>query len=330
MAPDAPGNVVWTDVALRPEARETLARSGTAVVVAADPAAEPPPSATALIVGSRFRGDASCFDRLPALRVVARVGIGHERIDLAAATARGICVVNTPDAPTESTAEFAVLLLLATARRLVAGRDAMRAGDWPQDAGLVGTDLAHKTLGLIGCGRIGRRVAEIAGALRLRVVAFDPHVADLPASVERADSLAALLPQADFLSLHAPASPGMRPLLGAAEFAACKPGVIVINTARGPLIDETALLAALESGPVAAAALDVWDSEPPARDHPLRTHPKVLPTPHMGAFTREGQGRSHRDAANQALQVLADERPAALVNPAVWDQRRRGGQRYRQ
>ncbi len=329
MNPAPPPERIWTDVRLRPEARALLVESGATVVAATDSAA-PPRDTTGLVIGAQFIGDAAGFDSLPALRVVARVGIGHDRIDLAAATARGICAVNTPDAPTESTAEFTLAVLLATARRLVPGGEATRAGAWPQDQALVGCDLAGKTLGLVGCGRIGRRVAELARAFRLRVVVFDPFAADLPPFVERVDSLAALLPQADFVSLHAPAAAGAGPLLGAAEFAACRRGVIVVNTARGALLDESALLDALDQGQVEAAAIDVWHPEPPAAGHPLRTHPRVLATPHMAAFTREGQARSHLAAVQQTLQVLRGERPPSLLNPTVWDRRRPLTQRYRE
>jgi D-3-phosphoglycerate dehydrogenase / 2-oxoglutarate reductase len=313
---------VWTDVSLRPEAEEQLTRAGAMLIGMAPGSLEGVSTANAMIIGSRLTADEALFAEAVRLRVLARVGIGYDRVDLQAATRAGVCVVNTPDAPTESTAEFAITLMLALARRLTIGANAVSAGDWIEDGRVLGFDLAGKTLGLVGCGRIGRRVGEIARALRMTVVGFDPFVAPWPDPVRRMSSLPALLECSDMVSLHVPATPENARLLGKREIEQCRRGAILINTARGPLIDQSALWAALESGRIGGAGLDVWDQEPPPPDHPLRRHPRVIATPHMAAFTAEGKQRSHDAAAQQVLQVLRGERPAALLNPAVWAQRR--------
>jgi len=205
---------------------------------------------------------------------------------------------------------------------LTLGAAPLSAGTWQQGGELIGFDLAGKTLGLVGCGRIGRRVAEMAQAFRMSVLAYDPLAATLPPQVTRAGSLGELLSAADVISLHVPLSATTRHLLGAKEFAQCKSGAILLNTARGPLVDERALCAALQGGRLAGAGLDVWDPEPPAADNPLLRLPTVVATPHMAAFTQEGRRRSHVAAVTQVLQVLRGEQPPFLLNPAVWASRR--------
>lgn len=314
--------LIWTDIDLVPEARRLLASHPARLQVEPEGSLAGVEHADAAIVGSRLIGDATFFGRAPRLRVIARCGIGYDRIDLDAATTAGVCAINTPDAPTESTAEFAITLMLACTRRLMAGAGPLSRGQWSQGPALIGSDLAGKILGLIGCGRIGRRVAEIAQALRMEVHVFDPFAAPLPANLTRVSSLPELLARSDIVSLHAPSTPANRHLIGAAQLAGCKPGAILINTARGPLIDEAALYQALCSGRLGGAGLDVWDPEPPGADAPLLRLPNVVATPHMAASTREGRERSHRSAATQVLQVLRDEQPPSLLNPEMWSQRR--------
>jgi phosphoglycerate dehydrogenase-like enzyme len=237
-----------------------------------------------------------------------------------------VCVVNTPDAPTESTAEFAIALMFAVARRIPTADHNSKAGRWKLDPDVMGFDLAEKTLGLVGFGRIARRVAEIARAIRLRVSAFDPFV-PAPAMAEAGVTPAADLPElrqsSQRLSLHAPLGPNTRRLIGAEQLALLPAGAILINTARGPLIDEAAVLAALESGRLAGAGIDVWEREPVPADHPLFRHARVVATPHMAAYTNEGRYRSHTTAARLVLAALRGEKPATLVDPSVWSQRRR-------
>jgi len=313
--------IFWTDVDLLPEIRRELELQAEVQFHREDDL-EGIERAEAIIAGSRFSGTAEIFQRAARVRVIARVGAGFDRIDLAAATAAGVCAVNTPDAPTESTAEFTLALMLATVRQLLPAAASLAAGRWQQGSDLIGMDLAGKTLGLIGCGRIGRRVAEIAQVLGLTVEAFDPPAATLPPGVARASSLHGLLARADIISIHAPHSPTTHRLIGAAAFAAMKPGAFLINTARGPIVDDSALLAALDAGRIGGAGIDVWDPEPPDAENPLLRHPRVVATPHVAAFTHEGKRRSHGAAVDQALRVFRGERPTGLLNPAVWLTRR--------
>jgi D-3-phosphoglycerate dehydrogenase len=331
MSPPASLPLLWTDVPLHPAAladlRGAALLSGPGVPPAE--AAAPPfefEAADAAIVGSRRTFDAAAFARAPRLKIVARTGIGYDNVDVPAASAAGVCAVNTPDAPTESTAEFTVGLMFAVARRIATADRQTKAGQWKSDDSVLGFDLAEKTLGLVGFGRIARRVTEMARGIRLRVRAHDPLVD--PAAIASAGaapcaSLDELLAQSQVLSLHAPATPATRHLIGRAQLARLPRGAIVINTARGPLLDPAALLAALESGHLAGAGLDVWEVEPPPPDEPLLRHPKVVATPHIAFFTDEGRRRSHLAAAQHVLAALRGEKPSTLLDPAMWDCRRR-------
>ena len=321
--------LLWTDVPLHADAWELLRSQvrlcgptvPAALAVSADYAA-----AEAAIVGNQFNGDAACFTRAPKLQVMARTGIGYDNIDIAAASAVGVCTVNTPDAPTESTAEFTIALMFAVARRIPAADHNAKAGVWKLEPGLMGFDLAEKTLGLVGFGRIARRVAEIARAIRMRVCALDPFVsapAMADAGVTPCADLPELLQSANVLSLHAPLTPATRRMIGADQLALLPPGAILINAARGPLLDEAAVLAALDSGRLAGAGIDVWEREPVPADHALFRHPRVVATPHMAAYTNEGRRRSHVAAAQHVLAVLRGEAPPTLIDPAVWARRRK-------
>jgi len=270
--------------------------------------------------------DAAAFARAPHLQVIARTGIGYDNVDVPAASAAGVCAVNTPEAPTESTAEFAVALMFAVARRIATADRNSKAGEWKVDSTVLGFDLAEKNLGLVGFGRIARRVTEMARAIRLHVCVFDPFVAAekiIAAGATPSATLSELLGRTHILSLHAPLSPATRRLIGAAQLALLPRGAILINTARGPLIEADAVLAALESGQLAGAGIDVWEREPVASDHPLFRHPRVVATPHMAAYTDEGRRRSHVAAAEHVLATLRGEPPATLIDPAMWTNRRR-------
>lgn len=285
------------------------------------------PEADAAIVGTRPHFDAALFAQAPRLQIIARTGIGYDNIDVAAATAAGVCVVNTPEAPTESTAEFAVALMFAVARRITVADRNGKAGVWKLAPEVMGFDLVEKTLALVGFGRIARRVAEMARGIRMQVRAYDPFVPPavmMAAGVTPCTSLTELLDGAHVLSLHAPLGEKTRRLIGAEQLALLAPGAALINTARGPLLDETAVLAALESGRLAGAGIDVWETEPVPDGHPLFLHPRVVATPHMAAYTDEGRRRSHVAAAELVLAALRGERPTTLVNPEAWPQRRRG------
>jgi phosphoglycerate dehydrogenase-like enzyme len=266
--------------------------------------------------------DNAVMDRAPDLRVIARTGIGYDTVDVAAATVRGIAVCNTPDGPTISTAEHAVTLMLMVAKRVKAAESALATG---ASAGYYarheGVELAGKVLGLVGYGRIARRVAAIAEAIGMRIVVFDPYVdaATVPQQVDRVGALDDLLRVADVVSVHVPLTDGSRSMFGAAQFAAMKPGSVFINTARGGLVDQDALLAALDTGPLAGAGLDVTVPEPLPADHPLLDRDDVVVTPHVASATTDGKARILRAAVEQALAVIHGERPDHLVNPEVWD-----------
>jgi D-3-phosphoglycerate dehydrogenase len=328
MTAQATPPLIWTDAALHPEAFELLrarARLCGPTVPAALAAPGDYPTADAAIVGTRLYYDAAMLARAPSLKVIARTGIGYDNIDVPAATAAGVCVVNTPDAPTESTAEFAVALMFAVARRIPTADHNSKAGVWKLDPDVMGFDLAEKSLGLVGFGRIARRVAEIARAIRMRVRAFDPFLSAAvlaDAGVTPCADLPELLQGSQILSLHAPLGPTTRRLIGAEQLALLPAGAILINTARGPLLDETAVLASLRHGHLGGAGIDVWEHEPVAADHPLFRHARVVATPHMAAYTNEGRQRSHVAAAELVLATLRGERPATLVDPEVWARRR--------
>jgi D-3-phosphoglycerate dehydrogenase len=269
--------------------------------------------ADALIVRSATRVDGALIEAAPSLRVIARAGVGLDNVDLAAAARRGIAVMNTPNATTTSVAELAIAGLLGLARRTAAADRSMKAGRWQKTA-FAGSELAGATLGVVGFGRIGRRVAHLARAFDMRVVACDPIPGE-PVDGVALVSLDELCAVADFISLHAPASPGTRHLFDAARWARCKRGVRVVNTARGELIDGAALLAALESGQVAGAALDVFDPEPP-RDTALVGHDAVIATPHIGASTAEAQLRAGMEVARAVRDYLRSGVAGSATAPA--------------
>ena len=320
--------VIWAEMKLEPAAKAALEGVARVIGPGGEQGTDPANGlavADAVIAGPIVNWDAAQFARARKARVVARTGIGYDNIDLDAATAAGVCITNTPDAPTESTAEFTIGLLLCLARRLCLADRRFRSEGWIQPSELMGIELAGKTLALIGLGRIGSRVAEIARALRMKVVALDP-VADRETSrargVELVATLAEALAAADFISLHVPLTIQTRGLIGAREFAQMKRGAMLINAARGPVVDPSALLAALSNGHLAGAALDVWDPEPASRDNPLLRLDNVVAMPHIASATSEGRGRNHSGAVECVRAVLQGIRPASLVNPAVWNSRR--------
>ena len=232
-------------------------------------------AAQALIIRSATTVDAELLEAAPELRAIARAGVGVDNIDLARAQSRGIVVMNTPGGNTISTAEYTMGLLLALARNIPQGHASLAGGKWERGA-FGGVELAGATLGLIGIGRIGREVAARARAFDMRCIGYDPFVdaaAAQAAGIEKLDTPEALYARADFLTLHALVTPQTRRMLNAASLAQMKPGVRIINAARGALIDDDALAAALRSGQVAGAAVDVYAAEPPPADHPCSICP---------------------------------------------------------
>jgi D-3-phosphoglycerate dehydrogenase len=245
--------------------------------------------ADALIVRSATKVTASLIAAAPRLRVIARAGTGVDNVDVPAASARGIVVMNAPGANSVSVAELAMALILALARHVPAADAAMKQGKWEKKK-FLGEEIRDKTLGLVGLGRIGQEVARRASAFGMRIVAHDPFISEQAAAGLGVDlvSMDDLFARADYVSLHMPSTPQTRNLINADRLARAKKGLRIVNTARGDLVDETALADAIEAGQVAGAALDVFVREPTV-DHRLETLPQVIATPHIAASTREGQ-----------------------------------------
>ncbi len=248
------------------------------------------PAYDGLIVRSETKVTAPLMDAGGRLRAIGRAGVGVDNIDVAAATARGIIVMNAPDGNTLTTAEHTMALLLALARRVPQAHASLRAGKWERKA-FVGVELRGKTLGVVGLGRIGRVVAHRALAFGMKVVAFDPFIAPEQAGEHELEllPLAEVCARADFLTVHTPLTAETRGIIGARELASMKPNARIINCARGGLVDESALYTALKEGRIAGAALDVFEQEPPPADHPLLQLDEVITTPHLGASTKEAQ-----------------------------------------
>lgn len=247
------------------------------------------------------------------LKVIAKHGVGVDNIDLAAATAAGIVVTNTPGANEAAVAELAIALMLALARRLVKHHQVVSQGGWARQ---TGTELAGKTLGLIGCGRIGQEVVKRAHGLGMEVVFYRRTPTEVAGATQV--SLDELLARSDYVSVHVPYTSETHHILDAEAFAKMKDGVYVINTARGGTVDEAALYEALVAGKVAGAALDARPKEPPPPDDPLNTLENVILTPHAGATTREAVLRMAKMATENLLAVLRGERPPNVVNPEVY------------
>jgi phosphoglycerate dehydrogenase-like enzyme len=260
-------------------------------------------------------GEAS-FARAPRCRCVVRAGVGYNNIDLAAAARHGVVVCNVPDYGTEEVADHAIMFLLALARRLVNSHQAIREGAWDYRTALGAPRLRGKTLGLVGCGRIGTATAIRATALGLDVVFYDPYLRqgmDKALGIRRVYQLDELLEQSHFVSLHCYLDERNRHLVNARTIARMSPGTLLINTARGPLIDTRALLDALDSGHLAAAALDVVEREP-LDDERLRSHPRVLLTPHTAFYSVEGYAELRTKTAQEVRRVLRGEPPRNPVH----------------
>ncbi len=266
-------------------------------------------TAVAAIAGAKRRWGADAFAQAPLLRVISRIGIGYDNVDVHAATAAGVTVCNAPEAPSVSTAEHALALMLAITKQLP-GQIARAGAGLAAEPASTSLELDGATLGLVGVGRIGSRVARAALAMGMRVLACDPGVGEMAGC--QMCTLDHVLANSDVISLHAPAIPATAHLINATSLAATRPGVYLINCARGSLVDQEALLAALDRGHVAGAALDVTDPEPLPVGHPLLTHPRVIVTPHVASSTAAGRIRLYQHAIDNAMAVL-DGRPATIV-----------------
>jgi len=260
----------------------------------------------ALVVRSRTNVTKDIIKAAHKLTVIGRAGVGVDNVDVESATARGIIVMNTPDGNTLSTAEHTFSMMLALARRIAFADRTMKAGRW-EKKGITGVELSAKTLGICGLGRIGREVAKRAKAFGMTVVGHDPYVSREAAEklgIEMKASVDDVVEAADIITVHTPLTNDTRGLIGAVQLKKAKPGVMIINCARGGIVDEAALLEGLKSGKVAGAALDVFETEPLPEDHPFRSMDNVTLTPHLGAATTEAQENVARDVAFQIVDAL--------------------------
>jgi glyoxylate reductase len=266
--------------------------------------------------------DASLLAGAPSLRAVSNVAVGYDNIDVAACTARRIPVGNTPGVLTETTADFAFALLMGLARRVAEADAFVRAGKWRtwSPTLLLGTDVYGATLGIVGLGAIGAAVARRARGFGMRVlyVSREPRPAlEAELGLRRVDK-ATLLAESDVVSLHVPLSPATRHWLGRAELAAMKPGALLVNTARGGVVDQEALIEALRAGRLGGAALDVMEPEPLPADSPLMTLPNVLLAPHIASASHATRGRMASMAVDNLLAALEGRRPPHCVNPELF------------
>lgn len=269
-----------------------------------------------LLVRSGPQVTAKVLEQPGRLKAIARAGVGVDNIDLDAATRAGVLVMNSAEASTITTAEHAFAMLMALARNIGPAYKTMAAGGWDRNK-FVGRELAGKTLGVVGFGRIGQTVAQRALAFDMNVVAFDPVFnADtaLDGRVKLYRDFEQMLGEVDFITFHVPLNEHTRGMLNEARFAKCRDGVMVINAARGGVVDVPALLAALNSGKCGGAAIDVFEKEPPDADDPIRRHPKVLVTPHLGASTSEAQAAVSDHACRQLLEYLKGQGLRGAVN----------------
>lgn len=274
----------------------------------------------ALVIRSLTVVDRELLDRAPKLRVVGRAGVGVDNIDIPLATSRGVMVVNAPESNVISAAEHTMAFMLALARNLPSADRALRGGVWPE-AKSRGVELLGKTLGIVGLGRVGSAVAVRAASFGMRVLAYDPYIADerfRHYGAEKMESLDELVAASDYVSLHTPKTDETCGMIGERELAAMRDGVRIINCARGGIVDESALVQALESGKVAAAGVDVFEGEP-VTAHPLFGFEQVLVTPHLGGSTEEAQSRVGQTVAEQVVEALAGMLPRHALNMPIAD-----------
>ncbi len=284
------------------------------------------PDVHAAIVSTRFPIRAREIELGHQLEVIGRPGAGVDSVDLAAADLAGIPVVYAPQAPTESVAEHVLCFMLMLAKQIRKADQAIREGDFAFRTRATGIEILGKTLGIIGGGHIGSRVARICGgAFDMRVLLYDPYLTPAQARAcggELCSTLDHVMRESDFISLHTPLNPETRQLVGKREIELMKPTAFLINTSRGPVVDESALIAALGEGRIAGAGLDVFETEPLDSNSALLRMDNVVLTPHLSSFTDEGRYRMGITVVEQVLQVFRGQRPQFLANSDVWERRR--------
>lgn len=306
---------LWFERGINPEQEPLVAGIATPT----GPGLEQLATAAGAIAGVGFDWNDDFFEsQAPNLKVLVRSGIGYDVVDLEAATRHGIMACNTPDGPTVSTAEHTIMLLLSAAKLLPTAQQRLRAATGGYVPVNDGIELDGLVMGVVGFGRIGPRVARTAEALGMTVLVNDPFIEDdrIPASMERV-SFDDLLPRADVVTLHLPLEPSTRKFMGADEFTAMKAGAVFVNAARGGLVDHDALVAAIDSGHLQSAGLDVTEPEPLPQDHPLLHRENVIVTPHIAAATVAGKNRMYDMAVKAAVQAFRGETPDNLLNPDV-------------
>ena len=274
----------------------------------------------AIVVRSRTKVTADVIGKAAKLKVIARAGVGVDNIDVAAATKRRIPVVNAPAASTISVAELTMAHMLALARHVPLAHMSLKSGKWEKKL-FEGTELYGKTLGLVGSGRIGAEVVKRAKAFGMRAIAYDPYLPPKAAEergIQLRPTLDAVLREADFVSVHAALTDETRHMIGAPQFAAMKKSAYLVNCARGEIVDEGALAAALKEGQIAGAALDVFEKEPPAGS-PVLAADNTSFTPHLGASTKEAQERVGDTVAEDVIRVLAGQKPEFCVNRGIYE-----------
>jgi D-3-phosphoglycerate dehydrogenase len=300
---------------------ETEAR----VVVSAEPTTARVVELAREAQGVLFRGGPRCdeafLDACPLLRVVGRHGVGLDTVDIPACTRRGVAVVHAPGSNSQAVAEHALTLMLVCVKHILRIDRLARKGDWSPRFDIRNVELAGRTLGIVGIGNIGRRVAKFAGAIGMRVLAYDPYVA--PDEVRRRGaepvaSLEELLPQVDVLTCHTPLTPETQHMINDKTLALLRRGAIYINTSRGGVQSEPALFQALVTGQLAAAGIDVFEQEPSPVDNPLFNLDNVVCTTHIAGVTQEANHVAALQVTGEMLRVLRGERPHVLVNPEVW------------
>jgi glyoxylate reductase len=278
--------------------------------------------ADGVLLSNRVRVDAELLAAAPALRVVSGFGVGYDNVDVSEATRRGVLVCNTPEVLNAAVANLAFGMILALSRRLFENEAYARGGGWArrERPPALGSDLAGKTFGVVGFGRIGKEVTRRAGAFGMRPL-FNDVFREPPAGAPESEyrPLDELLCESDVVTLHVDLNPTSHHLVGARELGQMKPTAWLVNTSRGPVVDQPALVAALREGRIAGAAVDVLEKEPPARDEPLLALPNVLVFPHIGTSTAETRLAMRELAVRNLIAALAGERPPACVNPQVLD-----------
>jgi D-3-phosphoglycerate dehydrogenase len=284
-------------------------------------------NADAAIATARHCFDAAALQQAPRLKIIARLGVGYDNIDIETATALGICVTITPDGSTQSVAEHSLALMLALCRHIQDADRSIRTNQWSMRQQILAPDVQSLTLGIIGLGRIGGRLAQMAKCgVGMRVIAYDPFISKetiLNRHAEPCETLEDLLAQADVISLHVPGNRETRHMLNHEKFECVKRGAMLINTARGSIVSEVDLVNAIQTGQLSGAALDVFENEPVSPLNPLLNLPGVILSPHFAGISTDSLRRIGIQAAEQVHQALLGSRPEHLINPQVWGNHRR-------